>query len=54
VGENYKANTGIGIPTNTRVCLDVNTHTETFDYFINDKHMKDCVWIIPKDVYFGV
>jgi hypothetical protein len=45
---------GIGIPTQTCVCLEVNTHTETLDYFMNDKHIKDCVVNIPKDVYFGV
>jgi hypothetical protein len=54
VGKNYKRDTGIGIPTNSRVCLEVNTHTGTLDYFINDKHIKDRVVNIPKDVYFGV
>jgi hypothetical protein len=24
------------------------------DYFVNDKHIKDCVVNVPKDVYFGV
>jgi hypothetical protein len=54
VGKDYKSFTGISIPTHTRVCLEVNTHTATLDYFINDKHIKDCVVNVPKDVYFGV
>jgi hypothetical protein len=54
VGENYKSDTGFAIPTHTRVCLEVNTHTKTLDYFINDEHIKDRVVNVPKDVYFGV
>jgi hypothetical protein len=54
VGKDGKSWTGIGIPTHTLVCLEVNTHTETLDYFINDRHIKDRVVNIPKDVYFGV
>jgi hypothetical protein len=54
VGEDFKPYTEIGIPTHTRVCLEVNTHTETLDYFINDKHIKDRVVNVLKDVYFGV
>jgi hypothetical protein len=34
--------------------LEVNTHMGTLDYFMNDKHFKDRVVNIPKDVYFGV
>jgi hypothetical protein len=34
--------------------LEVNTHMGTLDYFINDKHIKDRVVNVPKDVYFGV
>jgi hypothetical protein len=51
VGEDYKPSTGIGIPTHTRVCMEVNTHT---GYFINDKHIKDRVVNVQKNVYFGV
>jgi hypothetical protein len=54
VGKDYKPDTGIGIPTHSRVWLEVNTYTGTLDYFINDKHIKDRVVNIPKDVYFGV
>jgi hypothetical protein len=54
VGEDDKPLTGIGIPTHSRVCLEVNTHTGTLDYFINNKHIKDRVLNVPKDVYFGV
>jgi hypothetical protein len=54
VGKNNKPWTGIGIPTYGRVCLEVNTHTATLDYFINDKHIRDRVVNVPKDVYFGV
>jgi hypothetical protein len=54
VGEDSKHHTGIGIPTHTRICLEVNTHTQTLDYFINDRHIKDRVVNVPKDVYFGV
>jgi predicted membrane protein len=54
VGKDFKPSTGIGIPTDTCVCLDVNTHMGTLDYFISDKHIKDRVVNIPKDVYFGV
>jgi hypothetical protein len=54
VGKDDKSWTGIGIPTHTRVCLEVNTHTGTLDYFINEKHIKDRVVNVPKDVYFGV
>jgi hypothetical protein len=54
VGKVLKSLTGIGIVTNTRVCLEVNTHTGTLDYFINDMHIKDRVVNVPKDVYFGV
>jgi hypothetical protein len=46
--------TGIAIPTHSRVCLEVNTHTGTLDYFMNDMHIKDRVVNVPKDVYFGV
>jgi predicted membrane protein len=51
VGKYDKPSTGIGIPTHTRVCLEVNTHTGTLDYFINDKHVKERVVNVPKDVY---
>jgi pantoate kinase len=54
MGKNDKCSTGIGITTHSRVCLEVNTHTGTLDYFINDKHIKDRVVNVPKDVYFGV
>jgi hypothetical protein len=54
VGKGDKPWTGIGIPTHSRVCLEVNTHMGTLDYFINDKHIKDRVVNVPKDVYFGV
>jgi hypothetical protein len=54
VGIYDKPLTGIGIPTHTRVCLEVITHTGTLDYFINDKHIKDRVANVSKDVYFGV
>jgi hypothetical protein len=54
VGKDYKPDAGIAIPTHSRVCLEVNTHTGTLDYFINDKYIKDCVVNVSKDVYFGV
>jgi hypothetical protein len=54
VGKDYQPSTGIGIPTRSRVCLEVNTHTGTLDYFINNKHIKDGVVNVQKDVYFGV
>jgi hypothetical protein len=54
VGRDNKPWTAIVIPTHSRVCLEVNTHTETLDYFINDKHIKDRVVNVPKNVYFGV
>jgi hypothetical protein len=54
VGKYCISSTFIGNPTHIRVCLEVNTHTGTLDYFINDKHIKDRVVNVPKDVYFGV
>jgi hypothetical protein len=54
VGEYDKRYIGIGISTESRVCLEVNTHTGTLDYFINDKHIKHRVVNVPNDVYFGV
>jgi hypothetical protein len=54
VGEDYKPDTGIGIGTHTCVCLEVNTHMGTLDYFMSDKHIKDRVVNVPKDLYFGV
>jgi hypothetical protein len=54
VGGDHKPGTGIEIRTDSHVCLEVNTHTGTLDYFINDKHIKDRVVNVPKDVYFGV
>jgi hypothetical protein len=54
VGKYNKLLTGIGIGTQTHVCLEVNTHTGTLDYFVNDKHIKDSVVNVPNDVYFGV
>jgi hypothetical protein len=54
VGKDSKPSTGIGIVTHTRVCLEVNTHMGTLDYFMNDEHIKDRVVNVPKDVYFGV
>jgi hypothetical protein len=46
--------TNVGIPTHSRVCLEVNTHTGTLNYFINNEHIKERVVNVPKDVYFGV
>jgi hypothetical protein len=54
VGKNYTPSASIGIFTHTRVCLEVNTHMGTLDYFINDKHIKDRVVNVPKDVYLGI
>jgi hypothetical protein len=54
VGKDHKPLTSIGIPTHNRVCLEVNTYTGTLDYFINDKHIKDRVVNVPKDVYYGI
>jgi hypothetical protein len=54
MGKNFKRSSGIGIPTHSRVCLEVNRHRGTLDYFINDKHIKDRGVNVPKDVYFGV
>jgi hypothetical protein len=54
MGKDYKPWTGIGILTHSCVCLEMNTHTGTLDYFINDRHIKDRVMNVPKDVYFGV
>jgi hypothetical protein len=54
MGKDDKPLTGINIRTHNSVCLEVNTHTGILDYFINDKHIKDCVVNVPKDVYFGV
>jgi hypothetical protein len=54
VGKDDKPLTGFGIPNRTRVCLEVNTRMGILDYFVNDKHIKDCVVNVPKDVYFGV
>jgi hypothetical protein len=51
VGKNFKPYTGIGIPTHSRVCLELNTHTGILDYFINNKHIKNRIVNIPKDVY---
>jgi hypothetical protein len=50
VGKDEKPDTGIGIPNQAPVCLEMNTHTGTLDYFINDKHIKIRVVNIPKDV----
>jgi hypothetical protein len=52
VGKNNKPYAGIDIPTHSRVCLEVNTHMGSLDYFINDKHIKDRVVNVPKNVYF--
>jgi hypothetical protein len=54
VGKDFKPYTGISISTDSGVCLEVNTHTGTLDYFMNYKHIKDRVVNVPKDVYFGV
>jgi hypothetical protein len=54
VGKDKDFRTNIPIPTNTRVCLEVNTHKKTLDYFINGKHVKNRTEHVPKDVYFGV
>jgi hypothetical protein len=54
VGKDSKLSTDIAIPTHTGICLKVNTHTGTLDYFINNKCIKDRVVNVPKDVYFGV
>jgi hypothetical protein len=54
VGKNDKLSTSIGIPTHSRVCLEANTHTGTINYFISDKHIKDRVVSVPKDVYIGI
>jgi hypothetical protein len=54
MGKDNKPSTGIGIPTHSRVSLEVNTHTGTLGYFINDKDIKNRVVNVPKDVYFEV
>jgi hypothetical protein len=54
VGKGYKPYTYIGINNKDHICLEVNTHTGTLDYFMNDKHIKYRVVNVPKDVYFGV
>jgi hypothetical protein len=54
VGKDIKPPTGIGIGTDCFVYLEVNTHTGTLDYFMNDKHIKDRVVNVPRDVFFGV
>jgi hypothetical protein len=54
LGKYHKPPTGIGIPAHSCVCLEVNTHTKTLYYFINNKHIKGRVVNVPKDVYFGV
>jgi hypothetical protein len=54
MGKYDKPHTGIGIPTHSGVCFEVNTHTGILDYFVNDKYIKDCVVNVLKDVYFGV
>jgi hypothetical protein len=54
VGDDNKVSTGFGIPAHTPVCLEVNTHMRTLDYFINDKYIKNRVVNVPKDVYFEV
>jgi hypothetical protein len=54
VGRNFKSWTDIGINNHSRVCLEVNTHMGTLDYFIIDKHIKDRVVNVPKDVHFEV
>jgi hypothetical protein len=48
VGKYHKLYTGISIITHNPVCLEVNTHTGTLDYFMNDKHIKDGVVNVPK------
>jgi hypothetical protein len=54
VGEDFESYTGFAIPTHSRICLEVNTHTGTLDYLINDKHIKYRIVNVPKDVFFGV
>jgi hypothetical protein len=54
VGKSRKNDIFIGIDTYSCVYLEVNTRKRTLDYFINDKHIKDRVVNVPKDVYFGV
>jgi hypothetical protein len=54
MGNNCKPWTEISILTQTCVYLEVNTHTGTLYYFINDKHYKDRAVNVPKDVYFEV
>jgi hypothetical protein len=55
VGKDYKHRSGAVTPnTDGLVCLEVNTHMGTLDYFVNDKHIEDRVVNVPKDVYFGV
>jgi hypothetical protein len=54
VDKEFKNDIPIRIGTNGHVCLEVNTHTGTLDYFTNDKHVKGRVVNVPKDVYFGV
>jgi hypothetical protein len=48
VNKHPKTYTEVSIPTHTRVCLEVNTHTGTLDYFINDKHIQDRVVNAPR------
>jgi hypothetical protein len=54
VGEDSKPFNSIAIPIHAHVSLEMNTHTEILDYFINDKHIKDRVVNVPKNMYFRV
>jgi hypothetical protein len=54
VGEAYKPDTGFGIGTNTRACLEMNTHMGTLDYFIKDNYIKGRVVNVLKGMEFDI
>jgi hypothetical protein len=54
VGKSKWCETGVPVPSNTLVALEVDAGAGTLHFFINGKQIPYGVTGVPNDVYFGV
>jgi hypothetical protein len=54
VGKSSWCDTGVPLPSNTLVALEMDAGAGTLHFFINGKQIPRRVTGVPNDVYFGV
>jgi hypothetical protein len=54
MGKSFWCWTGVPLPSNTLVVLEVDAGAGTLHFFINGKQIPYRVTGVPNDVYFGV